>query len=482
MGKLNELQLPTHSRRKRKTKAMKSKDTEMNLTTEDWDKRQKRRTGYRDPSVIHRTLTNAISSKKRPTIGKNRKFTSTIEMKKGEPDCALNENIDNPCDASKRENIDNPCDASKRKNIDNPCNSFKRKNMDNSCDASKRENIYNPFDASKTKNMGNPRDASKRDEESEGMCGKKKVLPVTCVLSDDKKLSSSETSIQKLPFERDEMVEGKTLTKKTATVRNILSNDKGISISKTVKFTRSVLINSDDVEQATLALKPLVPHLQGLESCGLGAYGRKLSMPRFTAVPKGGKFCQIMHVPNHWICVSNVNAITSNEVFVYDSLPSGTLPDEAFVQLTAMLRLWEDSDAIMIRIRNAAIQPFGTLSCGYYAIAAAVAICQGNEPTLWRYNHNALIEFIKNGIKNRKFEQLEPLVIVNEEVDLSVYREHKRHCLCQNKSNGSMIQCNKCASWYHISCVTSTKKQRLNQSSLWFGPCCKHLGSKAMKR
>ena len=102
MGKLNELQLPTHSRRKRKTKAMKSKDTEMNLATEDWDKRKKRRTGYRDPSVIHRTLTNAITSKKRPTIGKIRKCTITTEMKKGEQDCTLEENIGNPCAASRR--------------------------------------------------------------------------------------------------------------------------------------------------------------------------------------------------------------------------------------------------------------------------------------------------------------------------------------------------------------------------------------------
>ena len=159
------------------------------------------------------------------------------------------------------------------------------------------------------------------------------------------------------------------------------------------------MINSDNVEQAFCALKPTVPNLRGLESSGLGAYVRHQSMPRFTAVPIGEKFVQIVHVPLHWICASNVHASTANEILIYDSSPSGKLPDEAIAQLTCLLRLWEKDDDLLIRIRNCAIQPSTTLSCGYYAIAAAVAICQGNDPTSWRYDHNNLVDFVKRGLE-----------------------------------------------------------------------------------
>jgi len=169
--------------------------------------------------------------------------------------------------------------------------------------------------------------------------------------------------------------------------------------------------------------------------------------------------------------------------FVYDSSPSGKLPDEAIVQLTCLLRLWEDTDDIIIHIRNCATQPISTLSCGYYAIAAAVAICQGNEPTLWRYDHNNLIDFVKNGLLRHNFEILKPDLVSKEKLDLNCFTEHKRHCLCQNMSSGSMIQCTKCHSWYHQACVTIKKKQRSRASVDWYGPCCDHLEKKmALKR
>ena len=243
----------------------------------------------------------------------------------------------------------------------------------------------------------------------------------------------------------------------------------------TKSVTRAVMINSDNIENAFSALKPTVPNLRGLESSGLGAYYRHQSMPRFSAVPNGDKFLQILHVPLHWICVSNVHATTPNEVFVYDSSPSGKLHDEAITQLTCLLRLWEDSDSLLIRMRNCAIQPETTLPCGYYAIAAAVAICQGSEPTLWRYDHNRLIEFVKKGLAQRKFDILKADTVVKEKVNVKSYTEPKRHCLCQNVSSGSMIQCTRCQSWYHQACVSITKKQRYRQSLQWLGPCCEHL-------
>ena len=55
-----------------------------------------------------------------------------------------------------------------------------------------------------------------------------------------------------------------------------------------------------------------------------------------------------------------------------------------------------------------------SLACSYYAIASQVAIRQGNDPTLWRYNNNELIQFMTDGYKNKKIELIKPDNIVSK--------------------------------------------------------------------
>ena len=299
-------------------------------------------------------------------------------------------------------------------------------------------------------------------------------------------MEKSETASAKRPIAKNSntqtKITGSTAFSTKDRIKSPIQKSTNVPKKLNTVFTRSALINSDNVEQAMFALKPSVPKLGGMQSPGLGAFTPKVTMPRFKPVKNGEKFVQVIQLPNHWICASNVHATTDNEVFVYDSMTSGTLPDSTIVQLTSLLRASEESDYIVVRIRNCAQQPMFTLACGYYAIAAAVAICQGNEPTLWRYNHKELIDFITNGYKGTKFEMLKPETIVDEKFDINVFTESKRHCLCQQRSTGSMIQCSECLSWYHMSCVTATRKQRKRDSSQWYGPCCDHVVKFKKKR
>jgi hypothetical protein len=182
-------------------------------------------------------------------------------------------------------------------------------------------------------------------------------------------------------------------------------------------------ITTDEVQQTFDILGEGELPVSGLQCPGLGAAVRMKSVPRFKPIPVGQRFVQILHTPGHWICASNVHSRTANEIYVYDSAPSAkkTICDEAVVQLTSLLRLVEQPDYLLIRLRNAATQPRGSDACGYYAIACAVAICQGNEPTLWRYEHNEMISAIQDSLRQHHFNPLKPTSIANEACDLNRY-------------------------------------------------------------
>jgi hypothetical protein len=44
------------------------------------------------------------------------------------------------------------------------------------------------------------------------------------------------------------------------------------------------------------------------------------------------------------------------------------------------------------------VQPYGTSLCGYYALAAAAAICAGQDPTEMRYNPKDLVSSERSGL------------------------------------------------------------------------------------
>jgi hypothetical protein len=127
-----------------------------------------------------------------------------------------------------------------------------------------------------------------------------------------------------------------------------------------------------------------------------------------------------------------------------------------------------------ILVRNCDRQPVGSSACGYYAAACAVAICQGNDPTLWRYDVDQLISFVRSGIKLQHFEKLAPREVVKCKANLRVYNERKKHCVCRMPSIGLMVQYVACNNWFHQQCVTVSHHQLQRGSAEWLGPCCEH--------
>ena len=185
-------------------------------------------------------------------------------------------------------------------------------------------------------------------------------------------------------------------------------------------------------------------------------------------------FVQVVHVSgNHWVCISNKFS-APGVCDVYDSMslsPSPTLNR----QVAAVMKWHEPS--FTMRFINVQIQS-GASDCGLFALAFAVALCEGKDP------HNCL--FDQTQMRNHLamcFEKCEltdfpastNLKPRRSKSSVKLIRNIQVYCTCRlpwdkNVSfHGDLAQCIKCRNWYHQKCLNIPARAFLEQSYSW---CC----------
>ena len=236
-------------------------------------------------------------------------------------------------------------------------------------------------------------------------------------------------------------------------------------------------LNDDAVSTAMAHLRTAFPQIRGLEHVGCGQCVVGKSVPRFQAALE--PFVQVFNVGDHYVCGTNVfSGAQHNAVYWYDSL-HGVVSAASTLQVTSVLRRCLSSDAIKFHRRSCARQPTGTRLCGYYAVAAAYAICNGIDPTGCHYDVADLIATVRSRLQSGSTEPV-PVARRTDAVDLRIQTARKRHCLCHAPSSGlRMVECSACYCWYHVSCVRVSQDQLRRQNAEWLGPCCqgRHLAA-----
>jgi hypothetical protein len=238
--------------------------------------------------------------------------------------------------------------------------------------------------------------------------------------------------------------------------------------SKTIELscpTSNNELDDNDVDTALEILRRTVTNVDGLEHPGLGQYCECLSAPRFVGAV--GRFVQIFHLHQHWVCATNVFSPTVNEIYWYDSIAKDFIVAEAIVQLTSMLRHCIGRNSLTIRLRCCPQQPAKSSLCGHYAIVAAIAICSGYDPTFFNYSSSHVFDVVNQGLQNGCFGILNLTNNPRKVSDIAVLHEPQRLCVCQRPMDDFTIRCSTCNNWYHSMCVDS---QSAN-SGVWNGPC-----------
>ena len=188
-------------------------------------------------------------------------------------------------------------------------------------------------------------------------------------------------------------------------------------------------------------------------------------------------FVQILHLPNHWVCISNLFS-PPGTVDVYNSLPSMSKSSLAlFKQVAAILK----TSNRFFQLRHVNVQhQNGTADCGLFAIANAVVLCMKGNPHTCNFNQDTMHPHLykcfmesnirplpslgrprRSGIK--KFLSLETVQVF---------------CLCRlpwdkyDTLRGPMVHCSKCKEWYHRLCCNIPKKTIDNPTSSYICPSC----------
>ena len=216
---------------------------------------------------------------------------------------------------------------------------------------------------------------------------------------------------------------------------------------------------------AQVLIQKKYPNIKGLQSPILG------ETLTFDVHPAGVNFVQVLNVNrSHWIMVTSIGCSKPNEVRVYDSLPSCDVPFRTKQQISSLL--FSKCHEIQL-VFPTVQQQHNSSDCGLFALAFAVSLCAGNDPSNTTY--------IQSNLRSHLLSCLD----LND-ISLFPTRKQKRsarkapitpsfniYCICRLPEEGKMIECEKCLEWFHKDCVhTIPSNWRKSKKRSWFCDKC----------
>ena len=151
----------------------------------------------------------------------------------------------------------------------------------------------------------------------------------------------------------------------------------------------------------------------------------------------------------HWLTISTVN-LKPGYVNVFDSL-NLNLDIEVKNQICAILK----QESTYVTANRVPIQQQqGSADCGLFAIATAVALCNGYEPNKILFRQDKLRGHLIKCIENGSFTMFPFDVNIRQKKIKS--QKIRVYCKCRRPhDNTTMMKCQNCCEWFHARCIES---------------------------
>jgi hypothetical protein len=154
--------------------------------------------------------------------------------------------------------------------------------------------------------------------------------------------------------------------------------------------------------------------------------------------------------------VTNSFSRQSNEIYVYDST-NCAVTHSLILQTSSLLRNHSSAtkdDSITFSLRNCCQQTSKTRLCGFYAVAFAIAVCNGIDPTGVIYDERLLVSEVRSRLDTGSVHVIPGVQSSLRNSHCQTVRRRKLYCKCHQASGAiNMIQCDECHNWYHVKCV-----------------------------
>ena len=165
-----------------------------------------------------------------------------------------------------------------------------------------------------------------------------------------------------------------------------------------------------------------------------------------------GKFVQVLLVGSHWVTVSNVFCENAGEIMVYDSFYS-QVPASYKSTFVAKICWMLHTPALHVTLMWPAVtKQMGNKDCGLFALANAVALCEGVRPEECEWDQprlrSHLISCFKRGQMSHfphRAAMCDRGLVHQESIEI--------FCHCRQPDSGKMmVECESCAFWFHKQC------------------------------
>lgn len=239
----------------------------------------------------------------------------------------------------------------------------------------------------------------------------------------------------------------------------------GITLHDTDKkiLQNSKVWLTDLIIDAAQCLLKKVCIIPGFQSVSLGQ--------TLTFSVQTGQFIQILNTgTSHWVTIT----CTSSKppvIQVYDSLYSSA---SSVLQEQIAAIVFTDHPAINLEFMNVPLQS-GASDCGLYAIAYATTLALGKKPELYKYDQSQMRSHLLTCLEKKELTVF-PTVRMQRRKQkvIKAIQVVKVFCSCRmTQMKKAMVQCTKCAEWYHLSCHKDIPKEAIDSHNIpWYCHCC----------
>ena len=196
------------------------------------------------------------------------------------------------------------------------------------------------------------------------------------------------------------------------------------------------------IHASQMLLKNTYPNVGGLQN--------PLLAVNFSMEPCQKEFIQILNLNNnHWITVSTIGCSTSS-INVYDSMHL-KLSNELKKVVADVMK--SSSDEIVVKYCDVQWQKEGS-DCGHFAIAFAISLCCGINPTTVRFEQEKMRPHLIKCLETKTCSMFPSNPIRKRAKYVEKCESISIYCSCRLPNDGKpMVQCSQCLNWYHSACL-----------------------------
>lgn len=162
---------------------------------------------------------------------------------------------------------------------------------------------------------------------------------------------------------------------------------------------------------------------------------------------------------NHWVCVASDG--DQEEIKLLDSL-NLKISRSLLLQIAAMFKPADITVSKLYVNRLPVQQQTGTLDCGLFAIAFAVELCNGEDPSKMVFIQEKMRDHLLTCLEKRKFDLFPKKRHRSKKITVScLVTTYNIHCFCRYPEtyDKKMVECCQCKEWYHFSCIGITSSK-----------------------